>query len=59
MKTQASKVGYYSKSAEIVSTALTTQSSQRQQKYMIHFSVYSTWDVQLCMSPEPRAENVA
>ena len=33
-----SKVGYYSKIAEIFNTALTAQSAQEQQKYKIHLS---------------------
>ena len=38
MKKLLSEVGYFSKIAEIFITALTTQSTQKQQKYKIYFS---------------------
>ena len=41
-----SKVGYFSKIAEIFSNALTVQLlAQKQQKYMIDLSIYGTWNI--------------
>ena len=38
-----SKVGYFNKITEISVLPKTAQSSQRQQKYNMQFSVFSTW----------------
>ena len=38
MKKLPSKVGYFSKIAKKFRTAMTTQSTQKQQKYKIYFS---------------------
>ena len=43
MKRAPSKVGFFSKIAEIFSTALMAQLAQNQQKHKIHFSFYSTY----------------
>ena len=38
-----SKVGYFSKIADIFNTALTAKSAEQQQKYKVHLCFYSTY----------------